>query len=236
MSDPRYTDEQMALILRRAAELQARGEDAVHRLRDIQRAAAEAGIDPALVARAAAELAGALPSPNDPLQGDLFGASRRIVIDRWIENPTVSATSPQVLAAIRKHAPELGQVRQIGDGIEWRCGTGYSEWVVMVSPSGRGVRVQVAGSFEGRHFMLNFAALGVGVASGLAMLAIAPPLAAALPVGIGAWGFAGLGARGLWNRSARRELERLERLADAAAAALQSPEGLPEGSDLPVPI
>ena len=232
MTDPRYTDEQMAVILRRAAELQARGEDAVHRLQDIQRAAGEAGIDPALVARAAAELAGALPSTRGPLDGDLFGASRRIVIDRWVEGPTAAATSPQVLAAIREHAPELGEVKQIGDGIEWRCSTGYSEWIVVVSPSGRGVRVHVAGSFEGRHFMLNFGALVVGVGSGLGAMSIAPILAASISVGVGALAGAALVARELWNRSARHERKRLERLADATAAALQAPDGLAEPRDL----
>jgi hypothetical protein len=227
MSDPRYTDEQMAIILRRAAELQERGEDAVHRLRDIQRAAAEAGIDPALVARAAAELAGAVQVADDPLDGDLFGAPRRIVVDRWVEHPTVSATSPQVLSAIRQHTPELGEVRQIGDGIEWRCSSGYSEWVVVVSPSGPGVRVHAAGSYEGRHFMLNLSALGLGIAGGVAAMAIAPVALAATAVGLGVFGGGVIGARSIWNGSARRERDRLVRLADAAAAALQAPDGLP---------
>jgi hypothetical protein len=137
-----------------------------------------------------------------------------------------------VLAAIREHAPELGEVRQIGDGIEWRCSTGYSEWVVVVSPSGRGVRVHVAGSFEGRHFMLNLGALGVGIVSGLSAIGVAPIVGAAISVGAGAFAGAALGARALWNRSARRERERLERLADATAAALQAPDGLPEPHDL----
>ncbi len=234
MTDFRYTDEQMALILRRAAELQARGEDAVHRLQDIQRAAAEAGIDPTLVARAAAELAGALPTQHTPLDSDLFGASRRIVVDRWVEHPAVSATSPQVLSAIRQHAPELGEVRQIGDGMEWRCSTGYSEWVVVVSPSGRGVRVHVAGSFEKRHFMLNIVALGAGVVGGLAALSVAPVLVAAGAVGLGVTGGGFIGARVIWNRSAAHELERLERLAEAAVAALQTPDGIPADVDVHV--
>jgi hypothetical protein len=43
---PRYTDEQMALILKRAAELQSAGEEQIHTLAEIQQIAQQVGIEP----------------------------------------------------------------------------------------------------------------------------------------------------------------------------------------------
>jgi hypothetical protein len=59
--------------------------------------------------------------------------------------------------------------------------------------------------------------------------------ATAIAAGVLVGGFAGV--RGLWNRVARRERLRLERLADATAAALATPEetaGLEDGDPEPV--
>ena len=56
MPDPRYTDDERALILRRAAELQLRQGEAMHALSELERDAAAAGIDPLLVRRVALQL------------------------------------------------------------------------------------------------------------------------------------------------------------------------------------
>jgi hypothetical protein len=121
MPDPRYTDDERALILRRAAELQQRQGEAVHALSELERAAAAAGIDPLLVRRVARELApgaGAEPDTRHDAAGDA-----RVVVRRRVDDARTPLASSAVLGAIRRHSPVLGEVRGLGDGFEWRYDT-----------------------------------------------------------------------------------------------------------------
>jgi hypothetical protein len=73
MADRRFSDDEVARILARAVELQAaRADVGTNSLTDIEQAAAEAGIDPALVRTAAAEMAGSLPQAQ-PAPVGFFG-------------------------------------------------------------------------------------------------------------------------------------------------------------------
>ncbi|MGZ8470767.1 MAG: hypothetical protein ACXW61_14010 [Gemmatirosa sp.] len=218
MSEPHFTDDERALILRRAAELQLRQGEAVHRLSDVEHDAAAAGIDPRLVRRVARELGPAVPDvagTRAQAAGDA-----RVVVRRRADDVRLPIASSAVLGAIRRHSPELGEVRGLGDGFEWRYDTGYSASAVVLAPSGTGaVDVEVTGDFEGRHLMLHLAPFALAGITALATAAMLPALGtAALGVGTLAGGLAG--ARAIWRRVARREQVRLERLADAVVDAL----------------
>ncbi|GLC26233.1 hypothetical protein [Roseisolibacter agri] len=218
MPDPRFTDDERALILRRAAELQQRQGDAVHALSELERDAAAAGIDPLLVRRVARELAPGAGAETDTRQDATSDA--RVVVRRRVEEARTPLASGAVLGAIRRHSPVLGEVRALGHGFEWRYDTGYSASSVVLTPSGAGgVDVEVTGRFEGRQIVMHLvpaaaAALatlgGLGELSGLAVAAIG---AGTLAAGLTA-------SRLLWRRVARREQGRLERMADAVADAL----------------
>ena len=154
MPDPRYTDDERALILRRAAELQLRQGEAVHALSELERDAAAAGIDPLLVRRVARELApgaGAEVGTRHDAAGDA-----RVLVRRRVDVARLPLASGAVLGAIRRHSPVLGEVRGLGDGFEWRYDTGYSATAVVLSPTAAGaVDVEVTANFEGRQFMLQ---------------------------------------------------------------------------------
>ena len=73
MADRRFSDDEVARILARAVELQAaRADVGTNSLTDIEQAAAEAGIDPALVRTAAAEMQGSQPQAQPAAVG-FFG-------------------------------------------------------------------------------------------------------------------------------------------------------------------
>lgn len=219
MPEPQYTDDERALILRRAAELQLRQGEAVHRLSDLERDAEAAGIDPALVRRAARDLspgAGAESGTRHDAAGDA-----RVVVRRRVEGARLPLASGAVLGAIRRHSPELGEVRDLGDGFEWRYDTGYSASAVVLAPSGAGaVDVEVTGLFEGRHFMLHLLAPAAVAALAALVSAAALPAAGIAAVGVGTLAGGLAGARAVWRRLARREQARLDRMADAVVDAL----------------
>src|SRR4051812_5379894 len=103
MTDPRtrYTDQQMALILNRAAELQAAGDERRYTLEEIQAIAQQVGIEPEQVAVAAA----ALPAPNG--RPALFGAPSAYRLSRRISATSQPVDEPTVIATIRDHMPAV---------------------------------------------------------------------------------------------------------------------------------
>ncbi len=219
MPDPRYTDDERALILRRAAELQLRQGEAVHRLSELERDAADAGIDPLLVRRVARELAPGAGADADA-RSDAVGDAR-VVVRRRVDGARTPLASGAVLGAIRRHSPQLGEVRGLGDGFEWRYDTGYSASAVVLTPSGPdGVDVEVSGRFEMRQLMLRVVPAGAAALAALGAASSALPALGVAALGLGTLA-AGLAvSQAIWRRVARREQARLERMADAVADAL----------------
>src|SRR5690606_10394130 len=82
LGSPSFSDEESALILQRAAELQERRLS----LTELEAAAAEAGIDAALVRRAAHEVStlGPPPTPPAPARAGALGAPLQLVHERVV--------------------------------------------------------------------------------------------------------------------------------------------------------
>ena len=218
MPDPRFTDDERALILRRAAELQLRQGEAVHRLSELERDAAAAGIDPLLVRRVARELAPGAGVETGARQDAASDA--RVVVRRRVDEVRTPLASSAVLGAIRRHSPVLGEVRGLGDGFEWRYDTGYSASAVVLTPSGPGgVDVEVTGRFEGRQVVMHLVPAGAAALATLGSLGARPARAVAAH-GAGTRAARRAAPRRRWRRGARREQVRLERMADAVADAL----------------
>jgi hypothetical protein len=218
MPDLRFTDDERALILRRAAELQLRQGEAVHGLAELERDAAAAGIDPLLVRRVARELvpgAGVATRTRHDAAVDA-----RVVVRRRVQDARLPLASGAVLGAIRRHSPELGEVRGLGGGFEWRYDTGYSASAVVLAPSGAGaVDVEVTGHFEGRQFVMRLVPAGAAFLAVLGSAGALPALGVAA-VGLGTLAGGLAASHAIWRRVARREQVRLERMADAVADAL----------------
>jgi hypothetical protein len=214
--DQKFTDEQMALILKRAAERQALSGEPTHSLESIQEIARQVGIDPRLVADAAATID---TSRSRPLSGapSAYRMSRRLA-----ETP-YAIDQATFLATIRDHLPVAGEARTVGDGIEWHAGPADNKTVVSLSPSEHGTLLRIDARQHGAKAMAYLGGGLVGVFAGVVGAALwGAPGAAVGMVGLGASLAA---ARALWNAHATRRDQRLHALSDALAEQLESSEG-----------
>jgi hypothetical protein len=115
-ADRRYADEETALILRRAAELQGAAlPPTAPTLTDLQQIADEAGIEPRYVRQAAAELASARP-------GRVAGTSTSLWLERVVPGELRASEFDALADAIRSATGMAGQVTVLGRGFTWTSG------------------------------------------------------------------------------------------------------------------
>jgi hypothetical protein len=210
----KYTDQQMALILKRAAEQQAAAGEATHSLESIQEIARQVGIDPALVANAALNLDAAERTAR------VMGEQSAYHVSRRLRRVPESIDPAAVLVTIRDHLPLTGKMSQVGDGVEWHAGQGDNKFLVSVLPGSAGPTVRIDAR---QHGPKALAYLTAGITGGMAtLLGIALASGTGAAVGIAALGASFVGARAIWNRYARRRNERLRALSDALVAQLES--------------
>jgi hypothetical protein len=207
----KFTDQQMALILKRAAERQAVTSEPTHSLESIQDIARQVGIDPHLVAEAAR----AVDSPGTRFA--LLGAPSAQSMSRRLGRSTIDRAA--VLATIRDHMPLIGEMREVGEGIEWHAGAADIKTVVAVAPSADATTIRVDARHHGVK-ALTF--LGGGLAGVMAGVASAGLWGApGVVVGVAIVGASLAGARAMWNRYARRRDDRLQRLCDTLVQHLE---------------
>jgi hypothetical protein len=218
--DTKYTDRQMALILKRAAEQQAVGDEPAHSLESIQQIAQQVGIDPRVVADVAANLDSAGGGSS------FFGAPSAYRASRRVPRTAGPIDHAAVLATIRDHLPFAGEAREVGDGIEWHAGPGDNKTVVAISPAADGVVLRIDVRQQGPKVGAYLAAGTVGFLASLVSLGLwSGP---GLGVGLGVLGVSFAGARALWNRHAENRQRRLQRLSDALAEQLKGSEPPPD--------
>lgn len=187
MADERkFTDEQMALILRQAGELQAQREDRRHTLADIQEIARQVGIDPALVTHAAAGLPRKLaPESSTPLV-------------RTVETALPARVTPDELGrmvdAVRRASGAQGSASQVLDSVEWRWGSDREliDLRVTITPGTNRTNVRVQYDAIGASFLSGFVAT-VPALLGVTAAFSALPVVAAAAVSTGVIGAAGAG-------------------------------------------
>ena len=148
MPDRTYSTDEIAAIIERAAERQRRAPEPSAptglTLEEIERAAAEAGLDAALVREAAAEFdAGGLALAS--------GSTATSVAERWIDAPASAEgwndTVDQLRVRFGAATPAFGAPdgpRSVGSGWEWtHQGMSGLRRTVSVSPRGDRTRVRV---------------------------------------------------------------------------------------------
>jgi hypothetical protein len=132
----RFDDEEVGLILRRAAEVQA-GRSMT--LAELEGVAAEAGIDAALVRRAAAELRTKNDTPPVTSPG-VFGPTA-LVYERRLPGNIGPEAWEDILSEIRRRSKIDGMVEPIGKELVWssvrRGGPGRDVRVVVSTRRGR---------------------------------------------------------------------------------------------------
>ena len=172
MADSRereFTDQEMALILKRAAELQERsdGRGASRSLGEITEIAAEVGIDRAFVDEAVAELSQPLVSAG------WLGAPTRFHEERPI--PGV-VTPDEIRALVDRVRAELGlhgEIQQVFDGVEWRARAALGATILTIGPRGRNTRIALTTERAEQAGVVLAASLGVGSLCALGGVAIA---------------------------------------------------------------
>jgi serine/threonine protein kinase len=233
-------------LIRRAAELDAETvtEDGALTLGAVERIAAEAGIPPARVRAAAAELAPSehvvparqgtrAPAPLRPVPAP--AKLGKLVIEREIDGEIPRELHEDLVAEIHRVLGFVGTVSSVGGSLQWNGKlpgfVGRDVRVLVTRERGK-TRVRVEEHVElrgGSIFVPGWGAAGGALVTFGLLGALGLPeatIVAALPMAVGgaiatAWGtVAGL------SRRRRPELERLaERLAETAARA-----ALPPGS------
>lgn len=203
----KYTDEQMALILRRAGDLQAQREDGRHTLAEIQEIARQVGLDPALVAHAAAGLprkAAVLPAASSSLVQTM---------ETVIPQRVTTEQMGRLVDAVRRASGAQGTSRQVFDSVEWRWGS-ENELVdlrVTITPNAERTNVRVQHDATGAGFLSTFIP-AIGSVIGVAAAFSALPVVAAAAVSAGVLGAIGAGVwtiRRRLNRSGAALLERV---------------------------
>jgi hypothetical protein len=226
-----YSDEEFALILHKAAELASHVEStgassAGLTLSEMKSAAAQAGLDPALIERAARMLATtAIASPLERLTG---GPLRHEHDARFTVKLDENRAA-LLLSAVRITAGLAGR-RDAGHsssmGMTWHDGGEFESLSITARPEEDATAVTVSLDRRG-----TFAV--VGMASGIAMMfAILFSVFALYPEApaLGVGGFiAGVGgilaaARGYWASSTRKVRERIGVVMDNIGQTLSKPE------------
>ncbi len=212
--EERYSDRQMALILKRAAERQAAGGEAVHTLAEIQQIAQQVGISAELVAEAAAKVA-----THGSRGAAILGDRAAYTVTAHVPGAPRELDRNSIVETIRDHMPQLGAVNALPDGVEWYAGPADNKIAVTVTSTEAGTTVRIDGRQHGPKTGLYLAASTVSVVAMLAGLIASPETAVVLGVSSTVLTFGG--ARLAWDRIARRARLRALRLKAALVGRMK---------------
>jgi hypothetical protein len=230
-TDPRFTDEEFSLILKRAAELQTQRPHAPgtgYSLADMQEIAREAGIAPSVVAEAAAELAAERETGHTVARG---GAAHFRYESR-VAGELPEQARAELVDVMRAHTALAGELREEMGALVWSASDNIGLTTVRVAPRAGGTKITVAADRDETMLLAWGASSVVGFFVGgvlaLVLREAGVPRAAALAVWLVtmlalAWG----GGRVLWRRRAEWWAEHVRQLGEAltrAARELARPE------------
>ncbi len=230
----RFDDREVGLIIQRAGELQktevSRRDSGGMSLAELEQVAREAGLDPALVRRAALEI-DAPPAPKSSL---LAGAPTRLLYEVSFDGELSVDEYEPLVAEIRRSVGEPGMVGTLGRTLTWSAAdTGFGrhrgrrrQLSITVTPrQGRTtLRIEeslsqlAGGVFGGMVGGFGGGASGMGFGLGMGVLHSA---AAATGIVGGILLVSYAGARGLFSVLARRRKNQLEQLRDRLAEYIE---------------
>ncbi len=225
--EPRFSEEEFALILRRAIELDAGSAAVPHTpppkmppggltLSEIRGIAVEVGIDPGRVLEAVDSLA----TPEWGTLARLFGGPPKMLVERSIGCRPGPEEMSCILDLVRRLTETQGESHEVLGGVEWKNDSKVAPLVVRVSPEGDGAKVTASVERGKEAFLshyipimvsLGIAGITVGIVEPAAGLAIAGTVAGGAAVGYGL-------ARTIWTRGTRRWQSLLDRLTSGAVA------------------
>ncbi len=157
-----YSDQEISAILKRAGEMQAvQSPDETHglSLEELQQIAAEVGLDPKIVAAAAAEME---HSRIVEKASGFLGAPTSMYVERVIPGEIDEALLPEAAAIIGEAFGMVGRSGQVGRSLEWTHSSERSNIQVTVMPHDGQTKVRVIGKFPRIAMAFFLPALIVG--------------------------------------------------------------------------
>jgi hypothetical protein len=224
-----YSDDEFALILRKTAELASRVEPSGSSsggltLSEMKAAAAQAGLDPALVERAVRMLsAKATESPFERL----IGGPLRPNNDTRFPVALDERTATRLLSAVRISASQAGgqDVGHSGSmGMTWHDGGELEALSVTARPAEDSTSVSVSLDRRGTFAVVAFSsglAIMVALLAGIGLSEVNPALGIGASI-VGTGGVLAI-ARGYWASSTRKVQERISGVMDVIGQALIQP-------------
>ena len=178
-----YSDQEVSEILKRAGEMQATQSPAETHglsLSELQQIAAEVGLDPKIIAAAAAEMEHSGIVEN---ASGFLGAATSLYVERVIPGEIDQALMPEVAAKIGEAFGMVGRSGQVGNALEWTHSSERSNLQVTVMPHNGQTKVRVIGKFPRIALAFFLPALIVGgVWTSMIPLAMELPAAAVLAI------------------------------------------------------
>lgn len=225
----RYSEEEFALILRKASEIQVSSGNPSAKtgtggltLAEIQSIATEAGIDSEAVSRAASILGALEWEQKEGLAAAIFGGPSKFHLDCEIPGNLPPEGMWRILEEIRRVAKHQGEASEVLGGIEWKTVGELSAINVNISPRGDSTSIQIVGD-RGRAGAVTFifpmatAAVLVGALGG----AFEPTTAAGIiSLVTGTLGAGFLTARTLWVAGSNKFRKRLTALMDTVSRSV----------------
>lgn len=217
-----YSEREVRLILKTAVEMQQQRADRAGELAggmslvELEQVAVEAGLDPAYVRRAAAQLNTVGPSAEHSV---FLGGPTHIVIERLVDVAIDPTRFDQLLDVVRAVTHEVGEVSTVGRQFGWkgRMDGAKTEANVSAGDQRSTIRIRVElDELALGQFMLKGTLFGIGgglIGTALAVSALGP-----IALGIGAailgtgYGWARTGFRGAAARYRARANELIDAL------------------------
>lgn len=220
-----YSDQEISAILKRAGEMQAtQSPEESHGLSldELQQIAKEVGLDPRIVAAAAAELE---HSGVESKASGLLGAPTSMYIERVLPGEIDDAMMPEVAAKIGKAFGMVGRSGQVGRSLEWTHGSEQMHLQVTVTPQNGQTKVRVIGKYP-KVALVIFAPLMImgSMWSWVIPLGLGAPAAVVIALGLVGLMLCYMGARFGFSRFVRkkeRAAETLMRELEAMAEAVK---------------
>lgn len=219
-----YTDEELAVILNKAAELQegrSGPSGARHTLAEIQEIAAGAGIAPSHVAAVAA----GLRENSERRTNRFFGAPWRFRFEETIDGEVSDDVVGELIDIARRELGLQGRINEALGTVEWTGRDAFGSTHVTVARRGgrttigvlsaRTDAAAVAGVLGVTGAVLGSLGAGFALAATAGLVA---PVAAAAGIVAGS-GSSWLSMRTTWRRYARRCVERTTALSEALVSA-----------------
>lgn len=224
---PSYTNEEVGKILKRAAGLQREQGVPGAKLTqsEIEQIAADAGIDPAQVRKAIAELNQPQPSST---AATIFGAPTRLSIERIVPGELDPKHHEAVALTMRRQLDGPGLLSTVGRTLTYLVAVRNSPVEISLTPSSGTTVVRISANYAniaGGIFGGIVGGFGGSAGANIAWMLptfgqVATPLGIA--AGLGVVGLTWMGCRVLYRALAGSHQKQLAKLADALEQQVQS--------------